>query len=325
MRIGNLNLDSVVFSAPLAGISNTPFRVLVRRAGAAMTYTEMVSSEAIIRNQSRTLSMIEFGPDERPIGVQLFGANPEVIGKAADIVAQRFKPDLIDLNFGCPVKKVVNKNGGAAVLRDLVLTKETTEAAVQGAGTIPVTVKIRSGWDDAHPVYIKVGRIAEEAGVAAITLHARSRSGAFSGRAVWSDIRKLKESVSIPVIGNGDIASPIDAKRMIDETGCDAVMIGRAALGNPFIFSEINEYLETGKLSTGPTREQRLEMAWLHARLMCEAYGEAQGTKKIRKHFSWYCKGFPGASELRQRLVRIDSLADLESILSSHPIPLRPQ
>lgn len=323
MRIGNLNLDGMVFSAPLAGISNRPFRVLARRAGAAITYTEMVSSEAIIRDQKRTLSMIEFGPDEQPLGVQLFGADPEVMGKAAQIVAQRFRPDLIDLNFGCPVKKVVNKNGGAAVLKDMNLTGAIIGAAVQGAGGVPVTVKIRSGWDDTDPVYLEVGRIAQDAGAAGITLHARSRAGAFSGKADWSDIQRLKAAISIPVIGNGDVTSPLDASRMLDETGCDAVMVGRAALGNPFIFSEINEYLKTGSLSTGPTRAQRLEMAWLHARLMCEMFGEPQGTRKIRKHFSWYCKGFPGASELRQRLVRIESLAELEGVLLSQPVPLR--
>jgi nifR3 family TIM-barrel protein len=323
MRIGNLNLDGMVFSAPLAGISNRPFRVLARRAGAAITYTEMISSEAIVRNQKRTLSMIEFGPDEQPLGVQLFGANPEVLGEAAGIVAQRFKPDLIDLNFGCPVKKVVNKNGGAAVLKDMNLTEAIIRTAVRGAGEIPVTVKIRSGWDDAHPVYLEAGRIAEAAGAAAITLHARSRAGAFSGKADWGDIKRLKEALSIPVIGNGDVTSPADARRMLDETGCDAVMVGRAALGNPFIFAEINEYLTNGTLSNGPTRAQRLEMAWLHARLMCEMFGEPQGTRKIRKHFSWYCKGFPGASELRQRLVRVESLAELERILLSQPIPLQ--
>jgi tRNA-dihydrouridine synthase B len=317
MRIGNLNLPGTVFAAPLAGISNRPFRVLAARCGAALTYTEMVSSDGIVRNQAKTLAMMSFRDDERPIGIQLFGANPEVMARAVKIVAEDYLPDVIDLNLGCPVRKVVNKNGGAAILKNRSLMEEIICAAVGAAEKIPVTVKTRSGWDDSKPVYLEVGEIAERAGVAAITLHARSRAGAFAGRAKWSDIKLLKEAVSIIVIGNGDVATPLEAERMFRETGCDAIMIGRASLGNPMIFRQVNEYLRTGKLGMPPCRSESLAMARLHAKLMAEEYGETRGVRMMRRHFCWYCKGFPGASELRKRLVKVDSLADIDSILSS--------
>ncbi len=321
MRIGNLNLSGRVFAAPLAGISNRPFRVLAARAGAAITYTEMVSAEGIVRNQAKTLEMLKFQRDEQPLGAQLFGADPNAIGEAVRKVISGFHPDLIDLNFGCPVRKVVNKNGGAAVLKDLKLTEQIVRQAVTAAGEIPVTIKIRSGWDDATPVFVEVGRIAEDSGAAAVTLHARSRSGGFSGRADWTSVKQLKDAVGIPVIGNGDIATPQDARRMLDETGCDAVMVGRAALGNPRIFKEINHYLETGRALGGPSRAERIQMAREHVRLMVEEYGEARGVLKMRKCFCWYCKGFPGASELRQRLVHVSTVDEFEQILTEAGFP----
>ncbi|MEW6411599.1 MAG: tRNA dihydrouridine synthase DusB [Candidatus Zixiibacteriota bacterium] len=318
MRMGNLNLNRAVLQAPLAGISSRPFRVLAIRSGAAVTYTEMVSSEGVVRRQSKTMELMQFQSDEQPIGIQLFGANPEVIGQAARITAREYKPDIIDINFGCPVKKVVNKNGGAAVLKDLVLTEDIMKAAVEGAGDIPVTIKIRTGWEEKNPVYLRVGELAEKCGVKAITLHARSRAGGFSGLADWSAIAKLKEAVNIAVIGNGDVFTPIDAKRMFDETGCDAVMVGRAALGNPFIFRQMNVYLKSGNLEAEPTLVEKLETAKLHARLVAEQYGEERGVVKMRKHLGWYVKGLPGAGQLRPKLFQVSRLDDIDVIFTEY-------
>jgi len=317
MLIGNLNLNGKVVLAPLAGVSNRPFRVLAKLMGAALTYTEMVSSEGIIRRQKKTLAYMVFKPDEQPIGIQLFGANPEVMGQAAEIVTKEYKPDLIDINFGCPVKKVVNKNGGAAVLKDLSKTEDIIKAVIREAGSTPVTIKMRTGWDDKSPVYLKAGEIAEKCGVKAVCLHARSRSVGFAGQADWSAIKKLKCSVGIPVIGNGDVFSPVDVERLIQITGCDAVMIGRAAMGNPFIFKQVNHYLETGQMPEKPSIEEKVNMVNTHARLMIEEYGEKRGIIKMRKYLGWYVKGFPKASQLRQELMQVNSLADIESIFTT--------
>ena len=318
MRIGLLNLKGQVVSAPLAGVSNRPFRLLALRAGAALTYTEMISSEGIIRRQAKTLSMMEFKPDEQPIGIQIFGADPEVMSQAARITVERNNPDLIDINLGCPVRKVVKKNGGAAVLKDLVLTEEIIRATVEGAGQTPVTIKIRTGWDDTNPVYESVGQIAQQAGAAAVTLHARSRSKGFSGEADWTTIRRLKESVKIPVIGNGDARTPADAKRMLEETCCDGVMIGRAALGNPFIFKQVNHYLATGELLQEPAVRDKITMACRHARLMAEEYGEQRGIVKMRGYLGWYVKGFRGASELRRKLFQVTTLEDVIQVFEEY-------
>jgi tRNA-dihydrouridine synthase B len=317
MQIGNLNLKGRVLLAPLAGVSNRPFRVLAIRSGAALTYTEMISSEGIIRDHPRTLAMMAFGPDERPIGIQLFGANPDSMQKAAEIAVNRFQPDLVDINFGCPVRKVVNKNGGAAVLKDLRLTEEIIRGVVVGAGRTPVTVKIRTGWDDKSPVFLRVGEIAESAGVAGICLHARSRSGGYAGKADWSAIKALKDAVGIPVIGNGDVLTPLDAARMFTETGCDAVMIGRATMGNPLIFRQINEYLDTGLVPDEPTVTELMKTACLHARLMAETFGEERGIRMMRRYLTWYVRGFRGAPELRRALTQVSTVAEIEAALKA--------
>jgi len=286
------------------------------KAGAAMTFTEMISSEGLIRNQAKTRAMMAFKPDEQPLGIQLFGASPENMRRAAEITVREFGPDLVDINFGCPVKKVVNKNGGAAVLKDLGLTREIIAAVVDGADTTPVSIKMRTGWQESSPVYLEAGRIAQEEGAAAVTLHARSRSERFKGRADWSAIRRLKEAVDIVVIGNGDVRTPQDARLMLDETGCDGVMVGRSALGNPDIFRQMHHYVETGELADEPTLAERIESAKRHARLMVEEYGEERGIKKMRRYLGWYVKGFPGAASLRPLVFMVEKLADVDEVLS---------
>lgn len=318
MEIGNLNLKGLVLAAPLAGVSTRPFRVLAIRLGAAMTYTEMISSDGIIRRQKKTMALMEFGSDEQPLGIQLFGSNPEIMGQAATIVREQFHPDLIDLNFGCPVKKVVRKNGGAAVLKDLELTEDIIRAVVEASKEIPVTIKIRSGWDETRPVYVEVGRIAEKAGAAAITLHARSRSRGFAGVADWSAIKRLKESINIPVIGNGDIKNPVDAKRMLSETGCDAVMVGRMSIGNPFIFSQINHYLRTGELPAEPSLADKIELALNYVRMMVDQFGEIRGIKKTRRNLVWLMKGFPRATEIRSLLFQIETFEGFCDLMKNY-------
>lgn len=316
MKIGNLNIEGMVFCAPMAGISTPPYRIFARRFGAAVVYSEMVSSHGLAYNSKKTKELLDFSEAERPIGIQLFGADPDIMHQAARIVSE-WKPNIIDLNFGCPVKKVVKKNGGAAVLRDLGLTRALVEAAVS-AGPIPVTAKLRSGWDDSTKVFAEAGKICETAGASALTLHARTRSRQFSGRACWDDIKRLKESVSVPVIGNGDIMSGEDAQRMMAETGCDAVMIGRAAMGYPWIFREINHYLETGQHLPRPTLEEKSAVILEHARMLIESFGETRAMFKMRHHVAWYAKGWTGVARIRKRAYQMTSLAELEQILADY-------
>ncbi len=318
MKIGNLIVKDGVLLAPLAGVSNRPFRVLSIKAGAAFTYTEMISSEGIIRNQDRTKEMMHFKSDEQPLGIQLFGSDPKVMEQAAAITVKEFNPDLIDINFGCPVKKVVNKNGGSAILRDLQLTEDIIKGTVAGAGDTPVTIKIRTGWDEAHPVFEKVGEIAQKAGAKAVSLHARSRAKGFSGEADWNSIKLLKQAVDIAVIGNGDVRTPLDVVKMKEETGCDGVMIGRAAMGNPFIFNQINHYLKTGILLENPTIEEKIVMARLHAQLMKEQFGEERGAKMMRRFLGNYIKGFRGATELRPLLFEVKTIEDIDKVFDDY-------
>lgn len=316
MKIGNLNIEGLVFCAPMAGISTPPYRIFARRFGAAAVYTEMVSSHGLAYKNKKTNDLLDFSEAERPLGIQLFGANPDIMFQAVQIVS-KLNPDLIDLNFGCPVKKVVKKNGGAAVLKDLGLTRALVEAAVS-ASDIQVTTKLRSGWDETTKVFAEAGKICEEAGAAAITLHARTRSSQFGGRACWDDIKKLKEAVSIPVIGNGDITCGEDAARMLDVTGCDAVMIGRAAMGYPWIFREINHYLATGTRLLPPDLEEKVAIIKEHAGMLIDTFGETRAMMKMRHHVAWYAKGWPGVAKIRQRVYQVTTYPELETILRDY-------
>lgn len=300
----------------MAGISNPAYRQLARRFGAGIVYSEMISSNGLVFGSTKTFDMLRFDPGERPIGIQLFGANPEIMHKAARIVSD-YNPDLIDLNFGCPVKKVVNKNGGAAVLKDLGLTEELVAAAVSGSKQ-PVTVKLRSGWDELSKVFVEAGKAAEKAGAAAITLHARTRSSHFSGNACWDEIKRLKEAVGVPVIGNGDITCGEDAAHMFEQTGCDAVMIGRAALGCPWIFRQINDYLSTGKSVAPPTLKEIVDIMLEHTKILIGYSGEKNAIMKMRGVVGFYTRGWYKGSELRRIIVKTSTFDELQSALNKY-------
>jgi tRNA-dihydrouridine synthase B len=316
MKIGNLTIEDNLLLAPLAGISNRAFRMLARKYGASMCYTEMISSEAIIRNQKKTFNMIDIDPDEHPVGVQLFGSNPASVAKAVRKV-QEFGPDLIDLNLGCPVKKVIRKNGGAALLKNITLAGELMSAAVENS-TIPITIKIRTGWDSTSDVYLEIGKMAEQKGVLAITLHPRSRTENYMKKADWSKIAILKKEVSIPVIGNGDVNTPLDAENMFGQTGCDAIMLGRAAMRNPYIFRRIKVYLSEGNIIPDLNLDERIELALEHTRLLIEQFGDRIGPLKMRKHLAWYSKGFPGGAKLRRSLKGVESYNDICTLFSAY-------
>ncbi len=316
MKIGNLTVEGNLLLAPLAGVSNRPFRLLARQYGASLCYTEMISAEGVVRDQKKTFSMIDCTLDEHPVGIQLFGSDPESLAGAVRKV-QEMGLDLIDFNLGCPVKKVIKKNGGAALLKNLNLAGELMSAAVENS-KVPFTIKMRTGWDSHSDVYIEVGKMAEKIGVAAVTLHARSRTENYSKKADWSKIALLKREVSIPVIGNGDIFTPQDAEDMLKQTNCDAAMIGRAAMKNPAVFKRMKAYITDGELLPETSVPEQIEVALAHAHLMVEHYGQRLGALKMRKHLAWYSKGFSGGTELRRRLKHVESYADIKSLLDAY-------
>ncbi|MGB8658560.1 MAG: tRNA dihydrouridine synthase DusB [Candidatus Zixiibacteriota bacterium] len=321
MKIGNLILSGKVILAPLSGVADTPFRLLAKRFGAGLVYTEMISAEGLMRGNTGSLRLLYFRDEERPIGVQIFGANPESMASACPSI-DRLKPDLIDLNFGCPVKKVVQKNGGAALLKDLRLLEKIV-SAVTRSSRLPVTVKTRSGWDQNNLVAVQVAKIAENYGASAVTVHPRTQKDGYSNRADWDLIAQVKKEVNIPVIGSGDIFSPEDAKEMLDHTGCDAVMIGRGALGNPWIFSRTNRFLESGELLPEPSSEERMRVCLEHIALSVKEKGEYAGLITMRKHLIWYTKGMPRAKELRQQVFGLETLDQVKDAFQEYVASLK--
>jgi tRNA-dihydrouridine synthase B len=304
LKIGSLQLDGCVLLAPLAGYTDIIFRGLARRFGAAMVATEMVSARALVNGNHKTQALMQFNESERPVAVQLFGDDAHIMGEAAARVAEEIKPDVIDVNFGCPVGKVLKSDSGAAILKEPQRARSIVEAMVKGAkGLVPVTVKTRAGFDSMDDSVFEVLKAVEEAGASALTLHARTRSQMFEGRADWEIVARLKQKARIPVIGNGDIKGPEDAYRRIRETGCDGIMVGRGSLGAPWIFSEINHYLQTGKPLPLPGLKFRLGVALEHLKGSIGAKGERLGLLEMRKHMTHYLKGFVGARELRQKLL----------------------
>lgn len=309
MNITSLLEANSLVLAPMAGITDLPFRIICREMGAGLVYSEMVSAEALIRSQRRTLEMLITDPRERPVVFQIFGCNPESMAGAAQILSER-DIDFIDINMGCPVPKVLRSGAGSALLRDISLAKNIMTAVVR-ASRVPVTVKIRLGWDAKNLVAVDFARAAEDAGVAAVTVHARTKAQGFSGKADWSMIGNVQHAVRIPVIGNGDVRSAQDAKRMLLETGCHGVMIGRAIQGNPWIFREAKQYLGTGTIPPPPSLQDREEVMLRHTRDVVAALGENVGIREMRKHLCWYTKGLPGGGEFREQVNRLTGLDEV--------------
>jgi tRNA-dihydrouridine synthase B len=298
--------------APMAGIGDSVFRQICKSQGADITVSEMVSSEGLFYNSQNTANLMCFKEIERPIGIQLFGANPEHLGLAAKFVTEHVNPDFIDLNAGCPAPKVVCKNGGSSLLKDANLFERILTALVKSTH-IPVTVKIRSGWHKYQWVDTEFAKIAENCGVSAITVHPRSQTMGFTGHSFWDRIAAVKQAVSIPVIGNGDILSPEDALQMINETGCDALMIGRGTYGNPWLFNHIKNTLDNKPLLQIGTKERKA-MALTHLELFKEQCGEIRASKEMKKHLAWYIKGMPDATILRDQVFRSEDYATLIGI-----------
>ena len=304
--------------APMAGVTDSAFRQLCRLHGAALVYTEMLSAEGIARRHGKTWSMARFEQAERPIAIQLFGTRPQAFGQAIALL-EELGPDCYDLNFGCPAPKIVRSGGGSALLREPKLVADIAREAARAAGR-PVLAKIRSGWEIGAENAVEVARVLEGSGIAAITVHGRTRSQMFSGRADWSVIAEVRRAVGIPVIGNGDIWSGSDAARMLNQTGCDLAMVGRGAMGNPWIFREIDSALEAAVYgreagTDAPSWEERAEVIREHLRLVVERKGEARGVREMRKHLGWYIKGRPGAAALRQELMRAETEQQVLALL----------
>lgn len=307
-----------LFLAPMAGVSESPFRRLCRAWGADVVVTEFLSAEGIRRENEATIAKLRFSQDEHPIGVQIFGAEPDAMREAAAAVTDVFQPDFIDINFGCPVKKVVRRNGGSGCLRDLDLVQQVIRAVISGTH-LPVTCKIRSGWSEEMRDPVKIALKCQEAGVRAIALHPRTRTQMYTGSARWEEIARVKEALEIPVIGNGDIKTAADAHRMHRETGCDAVMIARGSFGQPWIFRQARALLDGTPMPTTPSVEERFAIALNHARMVQEYEADPIGAAlEFRKHLGWYVKGLPNSADLRKKLHAVNSFGEVEGIFAEY-------
>ena len=316
-KIGNVEIKAKAVMAPMAGISNPSYMKIMEDMGCDLAFTELISSEAIIRNNKKTLDMLNGIDDlKMKVGVQIFGSNPEVMAKAAKILCELHKIDIIDINMGCPVPKVaLHSDAGSGLLKNPTKVKEIVEAVTK-AVNIPVTVKIRSGWDSDSINAIEIAKIIEEAGASAITIHPRTRAQGYSGKADWSIIKKVKESVNIPVIGNGDIKSCYDAEKMLIETNCDAIMIGRGLLGNPWLIRDTINYLEKKEEPINVSLHEKIEMIKKHLDLLVKYKSEKAALLEIRSHISWYLKGENNSKEVKEKICKAKNIEEVKEIIT---------
>lgn len=313
LQIGNVTLENNLILAPMAGVTDLPFRLLCKEKGAGLLCMEMVSAKAILYKNKNTQALLEIDPRENPVSLQLFGSDPDIISQIAHEIEER-PFDILDINMGCPVPKIVNNGEGSALMKNPVLAGEIIEKTVKAIQK-PVTVKIRKGFDDEHVNAVEMARVAQESGAAAVAVHGRTREQYYSGKADWDIIRQVKEAVSIPVIGNGDLLTAEDVIAMKEQTGCDGFMIGRGAQGNPWIFEQILHYFRTGEKLSQPSAEEVTDMILRHAKMMLEFKGEYTGIREIRKHAAWYTAGYPNSAKLRVAINAVESYEELERLL----------
>lgn len=317
-KIGDVEISGPIVLAPMAGISNSAYRRIIKEMGADLIYAEMVSDKAVTFENAKTMDLLKMTDYERPIAQQIFGSDKDSFVQAAKKIEEEMHPDIIDINMGCPVPKVaVRAQAGSALLKNPEKIREIVEAVVE-AVDVPVTVKIRSGWDSEHINAVEVAKICEKAGASAIAVHGRTRAQGYSGKADWNVIKAVKEAVSIPVIGNGDVTSPELAKKMLDETGCDAVMIGRGVLGNPWLIREIKEFLETNEVITRPSFRDKIAMIKRHYELLLEDKPEKLALLEIRSHAIWYLKGMPKSAEIKNAICSCKSSEEIFKILEEY-------
>ncbi|MCX7772899.1 MAG: tRNA dihydrouridine synthase DusB [Clostridia bacterium] len=317
MKIGSLKLSGNIFLAPMAGVTDLPFRLLCKEQGASLVYTEMISAKAMHYNDEETMSLSETRPEEEPVAAQIFGSEPEIMAEAAQRLSHRKDISLIDINMGCPAPKIVKNGEGSALMKKPELVRRIVREVVRSSAK-PVTVKIRKGWDDTTVNAVEIAQICEEEGASAVTVHGRTREQYYSGHADLAIIKEVKKALRIPVIGNGDIKKPEDARIMFDVTGCDAVMIGRGAQGNPWIFSNVNAHLGNGHYSVSINKENLYNTIKRHYDLMEEIKGEHKASLEMRKHIGWYLHGLPESAKVRSLIFQTKGKKDAIKILASY-------
>ena len=317
LKIGDVKIDPPVILAPMAGVTDLPYRSLVKEQGCELVYTEMVSAKGLIYDNEKTQKLLEITDQERPVALQLFGNEPEVLAEAAQIVVEKSAPEIIDLNVGCPAPKVVNSGYGSALMKKPKLLGEIVTAMSEAVST-PVTVKIRAGWDRDNLNAVEVAKIAEANGAQAVAVHGRTREEFYQGQADWEIIKEVKKALEIPVIGNGDVFGPEDAQAMIEATNCDGIMIGRGAKGNPWIFKRVAKYLTTGEIPDMPSPQQKIDTAIDHLRKLVEYKGEYVGVREMRKHAAWYLKGLKNCTVIKDKVNQTESLEEMSSLLKEY-------